>query len=91
MSAEGKWWRGVPSVALVLRHQALHPVGENEGGQWVCHDERWPGVHVIRLKVIDGRVHIANGTAFWQPLDEAKWAARSRYRMVDAEGFEVTP
>ncbi|UAW08037.1 hypothetical protein [Myxococcus phage Mx4 ts27htf-1hrm-1] len=85
------WIQGAPSVTLVQQHENAHAVGEREGGgaQWICHDPRWPGVHVLRLKVIDGRVNMANGIAFWQPLDEARWAARSRYRPVDAEGVEV--
>lgn len=86
----GPWIQGVPSVEMVRRHDDAHAVGHRMGAQWLCKDPKWSGVQVIRLSVVDDRVQVANGAAFWQPLDEARWAARSLFRPVDPEGYEVS-
>ena len=89
-----QWIQGAPSAEQVLQHEEAHPVGEGKmrGAQWICHDPKWPnsGIQVARLRVLEGRVQIANGLSFWQPLDECKWSSRAKYRPVDADGFEVT-
>lgn len=79
------WCTGLPSPEDVTAHAQAAAV-HDDGAQWLCTDRTFPGVTVIRLKVLDGRVMLQNGHSFWQALDECRWAPKARFRPVDVEG-----
>lgn len=72
------------SIEQVQNHEAL-------GGNWIALDPEWPGrPTIIRLRVApeEHRIELQNGTSFWQPLGECRWAERSTYRAIDVYGSE---
>ena len=90
---------GAPSAEVVRLHElrtqawALSndvPLASLRGGHWQAIDpESAIAPHeaqTVSLKVAAGAVHLSNGYAFWQPLADCKWAARSRYRPCLPDG-----
>lgn len=57
---------------------------------WLClHENSHWGttVGVILLRSIHGRVYLANGYSFWQPLDECRWIHNRKYLPLTKEGL----
>jgi hypothetical protein len=65
------------------------------GAYWLCVDlaETRPWMRTpnpICLTVREGRVWIANGLSFWQPLDECTWPERCKYLAIDRFGLPAS-
>lgn len=60
-------------------------------GRWLVHDPGSVGQmpSYVVLTALDGRVWLRNGFSFWQPLDECRWAARSRYLPCRTDGIPI--
>lgn len=79
-NAELNWTDGIPSIGEVAQWKfwlVFDPTQADDGPQ------------VVRLNVQDGAVMLQNGHAFYQRLDDCRWAQRSRYTPISRDGTPV--